>query len=172
MDHATYTSPEPAEAVRLLAALGPRMLDLAAERAHGVHPYLVPPEHTAMARARLGPAPLLCPEQAVVLGLDRHDAMVVARRHVGNHLGYAGYVSNFRRLGWSDDDLADGGSDALLESMVAMGNVDAVVGRIREHLDAGADCVGVQVLPADAGTIPVSEWQQLAPALTELAASK
>jgi probable F420-dependent oxidoreductase len=168
MDAAVYESPAPQVApVRVLAALGPQMLDLAAGRTDGAHPYLVTPEHTAAARARLGPDRLLVPEQAAVLDLDRAEALAVARRHVGRHLGFAGYVDHFRRLGWSEDHFADHGSVALLDAMVAMGHVDTILTRVRAHLDAGADCVVVQVLPATGGTIPRDEWTRLAPAFAE-----
>ncbi|SFW91702.1 TIGR03620 family F420-dependent LLM class oxidoreductase [Amycolatopsis australiensis] len=127
---------------RLIAALGPRALDLAAERADGAHPYLVPPEHTALARERLGPGKYLAVEQAVVLDA-RPDA---ARKHVGLYVRQAPHhQANLRRLGFTDADLAGGGSDRLVDALVATGEQDAA-DRIRAHLDAGADHVCVQVL--------------------------
>ncbi len=128
---------------RVLAALGPKLLDLAAERADGAHPYFVPPEHTAMARERLGPGKYLAVEQAVVLD---PAARGVAREHVGLYVRQAPHhQANLRRLGFTDDDLADGGSDRLVDAVVATGE-QAVADRIRAHLDAGADHVCVQVL--------------------------
>jgi probable F420-dependent oxidoreductase len=132
-------SPRP---LRLLAALGPKFLDLSAERADGAHPYFVPPEHTALARERLGPGKYLAVEQAVVLDGSRE----VAREHVAGYVKLAAHHrSNLRRLGFTDEDLADGGSDRLVGALVAVGE-QQVAGRIRAHLDAGADHVCVQVL--------------------------
>ncbi|WIY02710.1 TIGR03620 family F420-dependent LLM class oxidoreductase [Amycolatopsis mongoliensis] len=135
--------PQPAPRPRrVLAALGPKLLDLAAERADGAHPYFVPPEHTAMARERLGPGKYLAVEQAVVLDASP-DA---AREHVDLYVRQAPHhQANLRRLGFTDDDLADGGSDRLVDAIVATGE-QAVADRIRAHLDAGADQVCVQVL--------------------------
>ncbi|MGW4061240.1 TIGR03620 family F420-dependent LLM class oxidoreductase [Amycolatopsis sp. NPDC004747] len=127
---------------RVLAALGPKLLVLAAERADGAHPYFVPPEHTAMARERLGPGKYLAVEQAVVLD----PAPEVAREHVGLYVRQARHhQENLRRLGFTDDDLADGGSDRLVDAIVVTGE-QAIADRIRAHLDAGADHVCVQVL--------------------------
>jgi probable F420-dependent oxidoreductase len=127
---------------RVLAALGPKLLDLAAERADGAHPYFVPPEHTAMARERLGPGKYLAVEQAVLLD----PAPEVAREHVGLYVRQAPHhQENLRRLGFTDADLADGGSDRLVDAIVATGE-QAAAARIRTHLDAGADHVCVQVL--------------------------
>ncbi|WP_410641924.1 TIGR03620 family F420-dependent LLM class oxidoreductase [Amycolatopsis sp. lyj-346] len=132
-------SPRP---LRVLAALGPKLLGLAAERADGAHPYFVPPEHTAMARERLGPGKYLAVEQAVVLDA----APEAAREHVGLYVRQAPHhQANLRRLGFTDDDLADGGSDRLVDAIVPCGE-QAVAARIRAHLDAGADHVCVQVL--------------------------
>jgi len=127
---------------RLLAALGPKLLDLAAERADGAHPYFVPPEHTATARERLGPDKYLAVEQAVLL----EPAPEVAREHVGLYVRQAQHhQENLRRLGFTDADLADGGSDRLVDAIVATGE-QAAAARIQAHLDAGADQVCVQVL--------------------------
>ncbi|MFG1641053.1 TIGR03620 family F420-dependent LLM class oxidoreductase [Amycolatopsis sp. NPDC049252] len=127
---------------RLIAALGPQALDLAAERADGAHPYFVPPEHTALARERLGAGKYLAVEQAVVLD----GSWEVAREHVGTYVKLAPHHrSNLRRLGFTDEDLADGGSDRLVGALVAVGEQQAA-DRIRAHLDAGADHVCVQVL--------------------------
>ncbi|SEF37097.1 probable F420-dependent oxidoreductase, MSMEG_4141 family [Amycolatopsis pretoriensis] len=127
---------------RVLAALGPNLLDLAAERADGAHPYFVPPEHTAMARERLGPGKYLAVEQAVVLDA----APETAREHVDLYVRQAPHhQANLRRLGFTDDDLADGGSDRLVDAIVATGE-QAAADRIQAHLDAGADHVCVQIL--------------------------
>jgi probable F420-dependent oxidoreductase len=136
----------PAESL-VLAALGPRMLRLAAERAAGAHPYLVPPEHTRQARAILGSGPLLAPEHKVVVEADPERARAIARPAVQTpYLGLSNYTNNLRRLGWGDDDLADGGSDALIDALVAHGTADRVAVRLTEHLDAGADHVAVHLL--------------------------
>lgn len=141
---------------RVLAALGPKMLDLAAERTDGAHTYFVPPEHTAMARERLGPGKYLAVEQAVVLD----PASEVAREHVGLYVGQAvHHQQNLRRLGFTDADLADGGSARLVDAVVATGE-QAIANRIRAHLDAGADHVCLQVL----SRTPTS-YRRLAPLL-------
>jgi probable F420-dependent oxidoreductase len=141
---------------RALAALGPKMLRLAAEHTWGAHPYFVPVDHTAKAREILGPESLLAVEQAVVLGNDRD----VAREHVRSYLVAAHHNGNLKRLGFTDDDLA--GSDRLVDAIVATGDADAIAKRVREHLDAGANHVCIQVLTADSQRIPLAEWRELA----------
>jgi probable F420-dependent oxidoreductase len=139
----------PAEG-RVLAALGPRVLALAADRSAGAHPYLVTPEHTRQARQILGVGPLLAPEQKVVLETDPERARAIARPRVQNpYLGLINYVSNLRRLGWADADFADGGSDALIDALVVHGDAAAVGRGVTAHLDLGADHVAVQVLGSD-----------------------
>lgn len=133
----------------LLAALRPRMLELSRDKADGAHPYLVPPEHTLFARNALGPGPILAPEQAVVIHGDPATAREIARAHVAEYLALPNYVNNLRHLGFGEDDLADGGSDRLVDSTVAWGDVETVAARVRAHLDAGADHVALQVLPPD-----------------------
>jgi probable F420-dependent oxidoreductase len=134
----------------VLAALGPRVLQLAAERTAGAHPYLVTPEHTYRARGILGPAALLAPEQKVVVDSDPQRARAVARPAVAHpYLQLSNYTNNLRRLGWSDADLADGGSDALIDALVAYGSADDVAARLHEHLDAGADHVAVHLITRD-----------------------
>ncbi|MFF0576423.1 TIGR03620 family F420-dependent LLM class oxidoreductase [Streptosporangium saharense] len=167
MDQAPLQGPAPAEpSPRLLAALGPGMLKLAAERTRGAHPYFVPVEHTARARQALGPDALLAVEQTVVL--DRPErAREVARGFVSGYGQARHQVENLRRLGFGDDDLAEGGSDRLVDALVAYGDVEDVVRRVREQLDAGADHVCVQVLSAEEG-LPLRQWRELAPALLEL----
>ena len=139
----------PAEG-RVLAALGPRVLRLSAERAAGAHPYLVTPEHTRQARQILGDGPLLAPEQKVVLETDPDQARALARPRVQKpYLGLTNYLSNLRRLGWTDADFADGGSDALIDALAVHGDGEAVGRGVTAHLDAGADHVAVQVLGPD-----------------------
>jgi probable F420-dependent oxidoreductase len=135
---------------RALAALGPRVLRLSAERSAGAHPYLVTPEHTRQAREILGAGPLLAPEQKVVLDTDPERARAIGRPRVQNpYLGLTNYLSNLRRLGWTDADFADGGSDALIDALVVHGDAQAIARGVTAHLDAGADHVAIQVLNAD-----------------------
>ena len=138
----------PAEG-RALAALGPRVLALAAGRSAGAHPYLVTPEHTRQARQILGRGPLLAPEQKVVLESDPERARAIARPSVQNpYLGLANYVSNLRRLGWTDADVAGGGSDALIDALVVHGDAAALGRGVTAHLDAGADAGRRTAVPA------------------------
>lgn len=153
MDEAKYGGPLPEPAPRLLAALRTKMLDLSAQRAQGAHPYFVPVEHTARARAVLGPDPILAPEQTVVLDTDPERARRTARRFMSLYLALPNYVNNLRDLGWSDEDFAGGGSDALVDAIVAWGEPEKIIERVRAHLDAGADHVCIQPLadtPRDA----------------------
>ena len=149
---------------RVLAALGPRMLTLAAERAAGAHPYFVPVEHTARARATLGQGPLLAPEIAVVLDSDPGRARTLARTYASIYLPLPNYANNLRSLGYGDDDLGHGGSDRVIDAVIAWGDAPTVAGRIREHLDAGADHVCVQVV-AEGLDLPLDGYRQLAAAL-------
>ena len=166
MDRAPFRSVAPAaEPERVLAALGPKMLALAAERAAGAHTYFVPPEHTARARTILGRGRLLAVEQAVVLEQDGAAARAIARSHTSVYVKLANYARNLRRLGFDERDLAGGGSDRLVDAIVVWGALDAVVGRVRAHEAAGADHVCVQVLTADRQTLPTAEWRELAGAL-------
>jgi probable F420-dependent oxidoreductase len=149
----------------VLAALGPRVLRLAAERTAGAHPYLVTPEYTRWARTVLGSEPLLAPEHKVVLDTDPDRARATGRGRVRNpYLGLVNYTNNLRRLGWSDDDLSGGGSDALIDALVAHGSADQVAARLTEHLSAGADHVAIQLLTEPGGD-PVDAYRQLAQAL-------
>jgi probable F420-dependent oxidoreductase len=133
----------------VLAALGPRVLRLAAERTAGAIPYLVTPEHTRQARAILGAGKVLAPEQKAVLETDPQRARAIGRPRVQRpYLGLVNYTSNLRRLGWSEEDLSDGGSDALIDALVAWGTGDEVAAKLNEHLEAGADHVAVQSLAA------------------------
>ena len=153
---------------RLLAALGPKMLELAGERADGAHTYFVPPEHTADARQRLGSGKILAPEQVCVLSTDPTVAREIARRHTTSYLRLANYTNNLKRFGFDDQDFAAGGNDRLVDTICAWGDIDAVVARVRAHLDAGADHVAVQVLVDDRRGLPRKEWAELAPALLAL----
>jgi probable F420-dependent oxidoreductase len=150
MDAAPFLAAEPARPPeRVLGALHPKMLALAAARAAGAHPYFVPPEHTVRARAILGPDKLLAPEQAVVLETDATTARQIARVHTATYLNLPNYVRNLRSLGFGDADFTDGGSDRLVDAIVAWGTVEAVAARVRAHHDAGADHVCLQVLDVD-----------------------
>ena len=135
----------PAERL-VLAALGPRVLRLAAERTAGAHPYLVPVEHTKRAREILGARPLLAPEHKAVVDPDPERARARARAEVIPYLRLSNYTNNLRRLGWGDADLAEGGSDALVDALVAHGSADDVAAQLRAHLEAGADHVAVHLL--------------------------
>ena len=150
---------------RVLAALGPRMLRLSAERTAGAHPYFVPVEHTALAREQLGPGPLLAPEQAVVLETDPGLARELARGHMKWYLRLPNYTNNLRRLGYSDQDLDDGGSDRLVDAIVAWGDLEQVADRVRAHLEAGADSVSVQVISERPTQFPREHYRRLATAL-------
>ena len=139
------------------------MLGLAGERTAGAHPYFVTPDHTRRARDVLGPSPLLCPEQAVVIETDGDRARTIARANTSVYLAQPNYVNNLRELGFTDDDLTrPGGSDALVDALVAWGDVEAVFGRVRAHLEAGADHVAVQVLSADKRNVPEEQGRVLA----------
>jgi probable F420-dependent oxidoreductase len=140
---------------RALAALGPKALRLSADRTAGAHPYLTTPEHTREARELVGEGVLLAPEQKVVVDTDAPRARATARPGVENpYLHLVNYRSNLQRLGWSEADLDDGGSDALLDALVAHGDAAAVAARLTAHLDAGADHVCAQVLPGDGDPLP------------------
>jgi probable F420-dependent oxidoreductase len=166
MDGATYMAAAPAEPPpRVLAALHPKSLALARERAWGSHPYFVPPEHTARARGILGAGKLLAPEQMVCLESDPSTARAIARRAMQMYLGLPNYVTNLVSLGFTDADVAGGGSDRLVDAIVAWGGVDAIAARVKAHHDAGADHVCLQVLRANANEVPREEWRELAAAL-------
>jgi probable F420-dependent oxidoreductase len=148
---------------RALAALGPKVLRLAAERTLGAHPYLVPPEHTREAREIMGPGPLLAPEQKVVLEADPVRARAIARPRIKPYLGLSNYVSNLRRLGFTDEDLAGEGSDRLVDTLAVHGDAQTVARGVTAHLEAGADHVPVQVLGDD----PVPAYRALAEILLQ-----
>lgn len=134
---------------RVLAALGPKMIKLAGDRGAGIHPYLTTPEHTKGAREILGKGPLVVPEQKVVVEPDLAKAREIARPTIAFYLDLPNYVNNFRREGFTDADFANGGSDRLIDALVGIGTAEQAARRLREHLDAGADQVAVQVLGTD-----------------------
>ncbi len=155
MEKATYMAPPPKEAPPLvLAALGPKLLALAAERTRGAHTYLVPPEHTARARETLGDGPWLCVEQKVLLETNPAKAREVARNAAGFYLQLANYQNSMKRLGYEDRDLADGGSDRLIDALVAWGDEQAIARRIQAHRDAGASHVCIQPIRPDGRPLP------------------
>jgi probable F420-dependent oxidoreductase len=145
---------------RVLAALGPKVLKLAAQRSAGAHPYLTTPEHTAEAHDVLGPTVFLAPEHKVVLSTDADAARAIGREVVDFYMDLSNYVNNWKRLGFSDDDVAKPGSDKLIDAVVAHGTADDIAKRLGEHLDAGADHVAIQVLGGA---------DKLLPTLSELA---
>jgi probable F420-dependent oxidoreductase len=162
MDAGRYTAaPPPEPAPRLLAALGPKMLELARDRSQGAHPYLTTPAHTRHAREILGAGPLLAPEQAFVLEPDPARARAIARGHLEYYLTLPNYRNNWLRSGFEANDVAEGGSDKLVDALVAWGDEAAVRERLEEHVAAGADHVALQALGED----PVRQLTQLAPAL-------
>ncbi|MYW16871.1 TIGR03620 family F420-dependent LLM class oxidoreductase [Streptomyces sp. SID2955] len=156
------TAGVPAER-RVLAALGPRMLGLSRDRAGGAIPYLVTPEHTARAREILGDRPLLAPEFKVVLEPDPARARETARAYLARYLQLPNYTGNFLRLGFTEDDIADGGSDRLLDAVFAWGDESRIRERVMAFHEAGADHVALQVVTANAGAaLPRKEWRALA----------
>lgn len=164
MDSGVYFSPQPTTTPhRVLAALGPKMLKLAAERAEGAHPYFTPVEHTAFARETMGAGPLLAPELAVVLNEEPSVAREIASKYMTTYTRLPNYANNLKRFGFTDDDIT-GHSDRLVDAIVPCGSIDVIVARIREHLDAGADHVCVQVLTGTPGVLPMKQWQELADA--------
>ncbi len=147
---------------RALAALGPKVLKLSAERSAGAHPYLTTPEHTRQAREILGEGKLLVPEHKVVLDTDPERARSIGRPRVENpYLHLTNYVSNLKRLGWTDEDLANGGSDRLVDALVLHGTAEQIADGVRAHWDAGADQVCIQVLNED----PLPVYRAVAEAL-------
>lgn len=170
MDAAVYRSADAAAPPppRLLAALGPRMLDLARDRAQGAHPYLVTPEHTGWARACLGESAALVVEQAVVLATDPEVVSRRAHAHLEFYTGLPNYRRSWSRLGFTDADYGRGGSERLAAALVAGGDEAAIAQRVQEHLQAGASQVCVQVLGESVEEVPERDWLRLAPALVGL----
>jgi probable F420-dependent oxidoreductase len=148
---------------RILAALGPRMLQLARDRSAGAHPYFTTAEHTAEARTALGPGRLLAPEVAVVLDTDAAAARATARQYTTAYLTLSNYTNNLRRFGWTDEDFADGGSDRLVDALIPWGTAEQVAAGIEKHYQAGADEVAIQVLNGgDDTTFPADAFRSLA----------
>lgn len=150
MAKAHYIAPRPTEKPpTVVAALGPKMMALTAELTDGAHPYNVTPEHTAEARAALGPDKLLCPEQMVLLETDPAAARAAGRKTLAIYMGLPNYRNNLMRFGFGTDDFENGGSDRLIDAMVAWGDEDAIRRRIQAHWDAGADHVCIQSIPPE-----------------------
>jgi probable F420-dependent oxidoreductase len=167
MDASPAHGPKPDPAPRrVLAALGPKMLKLAAEHTWGAHTYFVPVEHTERARKIMGPDAFLGVEQAVVLDHDLGRAREVATAHVAPYLMAPHQEASVRRLGFGDEDIAGGPSRRLVDAIVAYGDTEAIHRRVQQHFQAGADHVCLQVLPADPARLPQREWRELAPVLT------
>lgn len=150
---------------RALAALGPKMLELAATRTAGVHPYLVTPEHTQLARQAVGPDALVATEQGVVLESDPERARTIARTNLASYFLLPNYTNNWKRLGFADDDIAGSGSDRLIDALVAWGDEAAIAARVKEHRDAGASHVCIQVLTQTPRAVPLDQLRILAPAV-------
>jgi len=168
LDALDAASPPLPASARLLAALGPRMLALAGERAGGAHPYLITVDHTRRARELLGDGAVLAPEVPVVLDTDPASARERARAHVADYLELPNYARNLLRLGFTEEDMRDGGSDRLVDAIVATGDEEAIAARVAEHLAAGADHVCIQVVGPMGQPLPRETWRRLAPALTGL----
>ena len=155
LDSALYMGAEPGEeAPIVLAALRDKMLGLAASRTRGAHPYLVPPEHTARAREVMGPDAWLCPEQMVMLESDAEVARKVGRANLRVYIGLPNYRNNLKQFGFTDTDFEDGGSDRLVDAMIAWGDADAIRARVQAHWDAGADHVCIQAFRSDGSPNP------------------
>lgn len=168
MDNGVFISPQPSTPPRrVLAALGPKMLKLAAEKTDGAHPYFTSVEHTAFAREVLGKDSLLAPELSVVLNEDSSTAKDIANKYMSTYTRLPNYANNLKRFGFTDDDIT-GHSDRLMDAIVPRGSIDVIVARIKEHLDAGADHVCVQVLTGQPGKLPMKQWEELADAVKSL----
>jgi probable F420-dependent oxidoreductase len=168
LDAAPYFGADAVMPPVVLAALGPKMLGLARDRTGGAHSYLVTPEHTGSARVTLGTDPLLVVEQAVVLDQGRDEWLRRAHDHLNIYTGLPNYRNSWLRQGFTEDDFVRGGSERLADALVVHGDEAAVMTRVDEHLDAGADHVLLQVLGSDLGQLPMDEWRALAPAVTAL----
>jgi len=172
MDEITSANPEPSAPMRrLLAAYGPKMLELARDRSVGAHTYHVPVRHTAQARELLGDRPFLGVEHAVLFETDADKARELAREHLHVYLTTKYNVAKFRRLGYTEADLDGGrGSDRLVDDLVFWGDLDTIVRKLHDHLDAGADHVGIQVLGVEPGRSAMPHWRRLAEALLPVTA--
>lgn len=164
MDNGIFFAAAPTTAPqRVLAALGPKMLKLAAERGAGAHPYFTPVEHTAFARETMGANALLAPELAVVLETDATKAREIARKYMTTYTRLPNYTNNLKRFGFTEEEITHQ-EDRLVDAIVAWGSIDNVTAAVKKHLDAGADHVCIQVLTDKPGTLPMREWQELADA--------
>ena len=164
MDKGLFFAAAPSTAPqRVLAALGPKMLKLAAERGAGAHPYFTPVEHTAFARETMGADALLAPELAVVLETDASTAREIARKYMTTYTRLPNYTNNLKRFGFTEDEIVNQ-EDRLVDAIVAWGSVETVAAAVKSHLDAGADHVCIQVLTGKPGALPMREWQELADA--------
>jgi probable F420-dependent oxidoreductase len=162
MRRASYVAPPPVETPRtVIAALGPKMLELARNATDGAHPYLVSPAHTKEARRILGPGKLLCPEQTVLLETDPSKARRIARAWLGRYLELVNYRNNLLRLGFAESELASGGSDRLVDTVIAWGDLATIRRRVQEHWDAGADHVCIQALNPNEATPAVPDERLL-----------
>jgi probable F420-dependent oxidoreductase len=164
LDELDAADPPVPQTERVLAALAPRMLALARQRALGSHPYLVTPEHTRIAREALGPDALLAPEQTVVLEEAADAARTVARAWLARYLQLPNYADNWVRIGFDRADIENGGSDRLVDALVAWGDVDAIHAKVDAQRAAGADHVAIQVVTPDAAQLPREQWRRLAAA--------
>lgn len=161
MDASPYTSVPPSEEPpRVIAALGPKMLELARDRCTGAHPYFTSPTHTAMARRVLGPDKWLCVEQKVILETDPAKARTLARANAQIYLGLANYRNNWKRMGLTDTDLENGGSDRFVDATFAWGDAAAIRRRLQEHFDAGASHVCIQPINPN-GRFGEIDWRAL-----------
>jgi probable F420-dependent oxidoreductase len=165
LDAIDDASPTLAKDRRILAALGPRMIALARDRSLGAHPYFVPVEYMAIARSALGDSPLLASEVTVILEKDPMKARERARTFTTHYLALPNYSNNLRNMGYEESDLSGAGSDRLVDAIVCWGTLDDIVEKLRGYLDAGADHIGVQVLPESSESFPYVEYRELASAL-------
>jgi probable F420-dependent oxidoreductase len=166
LDTIETPNPRPSAPVRrILAAYGPKMLELARDRSAGAHTYHVNVAHTAQAREILGPDAFLGVEHAVLFESDPDKARTIARQHLDSYLNSTYNVAKFRRLGYSESDIADGGSDRLVDDFVFWGDLDSIVEKLHAHVEAGADHVGVQVIGIEPGQSAMPYWRMLADAL-------
>ena len=161
MDKSPYAGAAPqAPMYRMIGALGPKMLQLSAERTAGAHPYFTTPQHTAEARALMGAKPLIAPEIAVIFETDKDKARATARKFMSTYTRLPNYANNLMRLGFTQDEVTNQ-SDRLVDEIVTWGTLDKIAARIKEHHDAGANHVCVQVLTHDPLELPMAGWREL-----------
>ncbi len=176
MDGAMFAAAPPSTTPRrVLAALGPKMLQLAADRTEGAHPYFTTPEHTAAARSIMGPGPLLAPEMAVILERDATKAREIGRKFMATYVRLPNYANNLLRHGFTESDLKNEHgvpSDRLVDAICTWGDLDTISKRIAEHFDAGADHVCIQVLKDDLMELPSAEWREIASLVPEFASRR